>query len=143
MQEVIVLQGLPGSGKSTWARHWCERHPTYCRINKDSLRAMLHGGHFSTGNEALILRARDVLITQALLLGWSVIVDDTNLQSYHFQQIQALTAPHGALTKLVTFDVDVAECIRRDAGRPERERVGEVVIRQMAEIWERPTTVGR
>jgi predicted kinase len=135
MQEVIILRGLPGSGKSTWAERFIAGHPHYCRVNKDSLRAMFHGGEYSPANEALIVRARDALICQSLLLGWSVILDDTNLQEYHLQAVRTLAASFGVGVQVVTFDVAIEECIRRDAGRP--KPVGEVVIRQLAETWRR------
>lgn len=133
MPNVIILRGLPGSGKSTWAAQYLARHPRTARINRDTLREMLHGGAWSAGNESLIVRARDVLITQALMLGWSVVVDDTNLQDYHLVAIRTLASVFGAGVEIVTMDTPLEECIRRDALRP--QPVGEVVIRQMAERW--------
>lgn len=135
VQEVVILRGLPGSGKSTWAERHCAQHAGWCRVNKDSLRAMLHGGQYSTGNESLVTRARDVLICSALTLGWSVVVDDTNVQPHHEQSIRALAAVLGAAVSVITFDTPVEECIRRDALRT--HPVGEVVIRQMDEAWKR------
>lgn len=32
MAKLIILRGLPASGKSTWARSWCEDPPTRGRI---------------------------------------------------------------------------------------------------------------
>lgn len=133
MPEVIILQGLPGSGKSTWAERYVQEHPGYCRVNKDTLRAMLHGGRYTTGNESLVVRARDALICQSLIQGWSVIVDDTNLAPYHAQSIRTLASVFGAQVRVIAFDVSIEECIRRDALRP--CPVGEVVIRQLAETW--------
>lgn len=132
MPSVIILKGLPGSGKSTWARAYCADHPNTCRVNKDDLRAMLHGSAYTPGNESLVVRARDVLISQALQFGWTVVVDDTNLQPYHEQQIRTLASVFGAGVEVITFDTPIEECIRRDA---QRDRpVGEVVIRQMAAL---------
>lgn len=45
-KRVIILKGLPGSGKSTWAKEQLEKYPgRYKRICKDDLRAMLASGH--------------------------------------------------------------------------------------------------
>ncbi len=84
-------------------------------------------------NESLIVRMRDVLISQALQFGFSVVVDDTNLQEYHLTQIRTLASVYGAGVEVVTMDTPLDECIRRDAQRA--RPVGEVVIRQMAEHW--------
>ena len=41
MQKVILLKGLPASGKSTWAKAVVEQGKgQYKRINKDDLRAI-------------------------------------------------------------------------------------------------------
>ena len=46
MKKVILTRGLPGSGKSTWAKQMLDEKPGhYKRINKDDLRAMLDNGH--------------------------------------------------------------------------------------------------
>lgn len=131
MPEIIMLQGLPGSGKSTWAERYVLERPGWCRVNRDSIRAMLHGDQFSATNESLTIRARDALIASALTMGWSVVVDDTNLQPHNAQSIRALASVFGAGVRVLAFDTPIDECIRRDALRP--RPVGEVVIRQMAE----------
>ena len=60
MAKVLVLIGLPASGKSTWAHDFIERNPNWIRINKDDLRSMLHNGVWSKGNENKVLNIRDV-----------------------------------------------------------------------------------
>ncbi len=89
MKKVIILKGLPASGKSTWAKQRLAAEPgAYKRINKDELRAMLDDSHWSKGNERFVLRLRDHLIVAALEDGKHVIVDDTNLHPKHEQQIR-------------------------------------------------------
>jgi len=42
MLTVTILKGLPGSGKTTWAKEQIAKSPgNYKRINKDDLREML------------------------------------------------------------------------------------------------------
>jgi len=43
---LIITKGLPGSGKTTWATAYVLDHPagSEVRINRDSLRQMLHAG---------------------------------------------------------------------------------------------------
>ena len=126
---VIILKGLPGSGKSTWARDLIAREPErYKRVNKDELRAMLDGGRWSETSERFIVRARDLLINAALQAGRSVIVDDTNLDPAHEARIRDLVAGRADI-EIRFFDVDLEECIQRDSQRP--KPVGAAVIREM------------
>lgn len=37
--ELIILRGLPGSGKTTWAKAFAQDEPWYHRVNRDDLRA--------------------------------------------------------------------------------------------------------
>lgn len=129
MPEVLILQGLPGSGKTTLALETIQADPRWRRVNRDDLRAML-GVPYSPANEALVARARDTLIAQCLLLGYSVIVDDTNLQEHAVNQIKAVAVPFGADIRLCLMPTPIEECIRRDSLRP--RPVGEARIREMA-----------
>lgn len=130
--ELIMLRGLPGSGKTTWAHAYLVAHPTAVRVNRDELRAMLHGARpWSAADEAVTTRVRDALICQALLLGRTVISDDTNLEPYHLSTLTALAAPFGVTVRVVEMATPLEACIARDA---RRERpVGADMIRRMAD----------
>lgn len=133
MPTVILLKGLPASGKSTWAREQVRRFPgRYKRINKDDLRDMLDDGEWSEGNEKFIVKARNRLILAALEAGKDVIVDDTNLNPEHERAVRRLVEGR-AEVEVRTFDVSLEEAIRRDHARA--RSVGEQVIREMHERW--------
>lgn len=139
MKRVVILKGLQGAGKSTWAKEQLEKYPgTYKRISKDDLRLMLDNGKHSSGREDFILRARDFLILETLSNGQNVLVDDTNLNPIHEERIRELVtawnqekAAEGkrerAEVEVKFFDVPLEECIERDKTRP--NPVGEAVIR--------------
>lgn len=129
MKKVILTKGLPASGKSTWAKSMVKKNPgSYKRINKDDLREMLDCSHWSKGNEKFVLHMRDTMILAALEDGKHVIVDDTNFNPIHEKNIRELV--HSlAQVEVKKFDVDVDECILRDAKR--ENSVGEKVIRDM------------
>jgi len=136
MKKVIILQGLPGSGKSTWAKELLSRNPgVYKRINKDELRSMLDNSHWSGGNEKFVLSVRDYLIKEALKDGKSVIVDDTNFHEKHEIRIKQIVDEYKKETGQVVavstriFPIDLEEAIKRDLKRP--NSVGEKVIRDM------------
>lgn len=136
MLTITFCKGLPGSGKSTWAEQ--EVLKSNCgtvRVNKDSLRAMLHGGKYSKGNEAFVLDMRDEIIFAALCDGKHVIVDDTNFEPKHLDAVQEQAdrfraSGRGAVKVVVRFfDTPLEECIARDNKRA--NGVGEKVIRTM------------
>jgi len=127
MNKVLILRGLPASGKTTHAMELVKRG--YKRVNKDDLRAMIDGGRYSGKNEKLILEMRDMIIDLALIHGYDVVVDDTNFAQKHFDQIASIAEINGAELEVKVFDTPLKDCIRRDARR--KNKVGERVIREM------------
>jgi predicted kinase len=136
MKKVIMMRGLPGSGKSTYAKSLLAETPNaYKRINRDELRAMFDNSHWSKGNEKYVKQVRDMLIIKALEEGKHVIVDDTNLatanETHIRQMIEAFNKAKNdtVQVELVEFDTPLEECIARDAKRP--KPVGAKRIREM------------
>lgn len=127
---VIVMRGLPASGKSTWCKDQIDKNPgKYKRISKDDLRAMLDNSRWSKANEKFILKTRDALIFLALQEGYHVLVDDTNLHSKHIETIKELVKGLAVVEIKDFTHVSLEECIERDRKRP--NYVGEQVIRRM------------
>jgi len=129
-KKAIVLRGLPGSGKSTWAKQYLIDHPGSVRVCKDDLRAMLHNGYHSKRREKFVLQVRDAIIATALDAGHDVIVDDTNFAKYHLRRIEEIAGQHSAIVEVKEFDVPVEICVERD--RQRENQVGDKVIRDMA-----------
>lgn len=130
MKKVIITKGLPGSGKSTYAKDLIRKEPgKYKRVNKDDLRAMLDDSHFSRKNEELVLSIRNSIILDSLDNGFHVIVDDTNLNPIHENRIIKLVTGIAEVEIMDFTDVSVDTCIKRDLGRA--KSVGESVIRKM------------
>lgn len=136
MKKVIILKGLPASGKSTYAKKLIDENVgAYKRVNKDDIRAMLDNGKWSKDNEKFVLNVRDQLILLALDNGKHIIVDDTNLATKHEARIRQLVKGK-ARVEVVKFDVDLEECIKRDLKRV--NSVGEKIIRGMYEQFLKP-----
>lgn len=136
MKKVIIMRGLPGSGKSTFAKNLLAETPNmYKRINRDDLRAMFDNSTFTKGNEKFVKQVRDILIIKALEDGKHVIVDDTNLSDTNEKRIrqlvQAFNTAHtdNVAVEIHEMNTPLEECIARDAKRP--NPVGEQHIRKM------------
>jgi predicted kinase len=130
MKKVIILVGLPASGKSKFANELLLSEPgRWVRTNKDLLREMAHASYWSPGNEKLILQVRDAIILMALESGKNVIVDDTNF-GHHIDHIKELVKGQAVVEINDSFlQVPVEECIKRDLKR--LNSVGKDVIMRM------------
>jgi len=129
MPTLTVTRGLPGSGKTTWAK----AQPGLRRVNRDDLRRMLHGGRLGTSAAELeVTLAHRAAVESLLRAGRDVVCDDTNLRARVVRELAEVAARCGAAFVVRDFtDVDVDECVRRDTLRDGGERVGEEVIRGM------------
>lgn len=132
--KILMLKGLPGSGKSTWAKQLVEQDGTWVRVNKDTIREMVGG--YSPKKEKLILKLRDAAIETALESGKKVIVDDTNFHPKHEIQLRSIADVYAAVFETKVFDTPLAECIENDLKRV--NSVGEKVIKEMHEKYLRP-----
>ncbi len=130
MKKVVILQGLPASGKSTYAKELLLKEKgRWLRVNKDLLREMCHASHWTKSNEKFIIKLRNQIILMALEEGKHVIIDDTNF-STHIAQISQLVKGKAEVKVDNSFlDVPVEECIKRDLKRT--NSVGKDVILNM------------
>jgi predicted kinase len=137
MAKLTVTRGLPGSGKTTWAK---ERLSTdmlrAARINRDDLRHSLHGGLVGANwAERQVTLAQHAAVAELLRSRVDVICDDTNLRARVVRSFAELARDCGADFAVRDFtDVPLHVCIERDAGRDDSEQVGADVITGM---WQR------
>lgn len=137
MSKLLILQGLQGSGKTTFAKNFCEENKNYVRINRDDLRNM-RGVYWLPSQENLITKWQNFCIVSAIGDNYSVVLDDTNLNKarnkFRIEKIREQLKDLGYekesnfTVEYKFFDVSVEECIKRDAERIVG-KVGEKVIR--------------
>lgn len=134
MKIVILLRGLPASGKSSYARELLKKEPLkWKRVSRDDLRAMFDNSDFSAINEDFIRKIRDQLIVSSLRDGFNVIVDDTNLVPSTVKKLHKLVASVGDVKVIhMPFNTSVDECLKRNALREGVAKVPEKVIHSMA-----------
>ena len=133
MKKVILTKGLPGSGKSTWAKELLKSNPNaYKRINNDDLRKMFDNVQFSHDMENFIKKAVDSLVLLALEEGKHVILDNTHLSDKPVNRIKQLVKGKAEVIIEDKFlDVPLETCIKNDLKR--LESVGKDVIVKMYE----------
>lgn len=144
MSKLTILKGLPGSGKSTFAHNILAKTGNTVRVNRDDLRPMLHGdGKWTPTREKATAQAEEAIVVALLSRGTNVVLDNTHVlkdpMPKYVEIINDLNQfkPDGdkghTLEMLdLTNRVTIEECIRRDALRDGKARVGRGVIERMA-----------
>lgn len=125
--KLLMLKGLPASGKSTFARTLVDKG--WLRTNKDDLRTMMLNGRGGGKKEGHVITIRNAVIEHGLSKGLNVVVDDTNFNPIHEAALREMAKTHSAQFEVKFFDTPIEECIERDLKRA--NSVGEKVIRQM------------
>jgi Predicted kinase len=133
MIKVEMLVGIPGSGKSTYAKQVVAKDPSnWVRVNNDDLRAMMNGSVWSPDYEKMVTDARNYLIRDALKRGKNVIIDNLNLNRRHFDDVCKIAKSVNVDVQVYekTFYIDLEEAIERDSKREGKAKVGEEVIKK-------------
>ena len=120
MAELIATRGLPGSGKSTWAKSWvAEDRENRIRVNRDTLRLMVDDGVWvDKVTEKRIVMLRNAVIHESLRKGYSVVVDDTNLPVGVIKDLRRIAQKRGAGFRIEDFTgVSPEICMDRDSHR--------------------------
>lgn len=132
--KLLVLKGLPASGKSTYALTLVEQG--WVRSNKDDIqldeRLFPQGYNFKNkGHEKRVIRERNRIVSEALQNGNNVVVDDTNLNLVHIKDLAQIARQQSAIFEIDDsfLKVPLQECIDRD--RKREKSVGASVIRGM------------
>jgi tRNA uridine 5-carbamoylmethylation protein Kti12 len=132
----IILQGIPASGKSTWAREFLKTQDKteWVIVNRDSIRKM-RGDYWIPEQEIFISRVVEEIVDIAMQYGYNIISDDTNMNFailktwrdnvYHVNFSDFY--PNKYEIEYKFFHIDVEEAIRRDSLR--ETPVGEKVIK--------------
>jgi predicted kinase len=129
--KVIILVGISGSGKSTWAINYLRRNPDTVRINRDDMRMMLTNSPVCEPMiEDMITEIQNNAIIKALSYKQNVLIDNTNLKTRYIQNIIELVK-HKADVEFMIFSMPLEKCIERDSQRT--QKVGEIVIKKQYE----------
>lgn len=132
VKSLIVLSGLPGSGKSTWSQKYLQENPRTIWINRDHFRLMANGP-FGT-NEDFVKKLEQHAIYEAAKLGYNIIVDSVNFDQGRLQDaIQFMTENMDYSMVQIQMSTPLEVCIARDSNRI--KPVGEAVIREMYEKY--------
>jgi len=132
--EVIVMSGLPASGKTTWlAAH----HPALPVVSLDELRRVLDVDP-EDPQGAVVAAARDAARVH-LRAGRSFAWAATSLSRELRSNLIALCRSYRARVHVVYCETSAVELVRRNRERDDRDRVPAVAIERMLARWSVPT----
>ena len=135
MPELIVLCGLPGAGKSTYANRYVQEHPNTKIMSSDAIRKELYGDEMIQGDAGRVFRLMRTRTVEHLMNGFDVIYDATGMMRRYRAEIVDVV-PAGIQKKCVIVWADVEECVKRDSLRS--RKVGRAVIEQMVSSFQAP-----
>ena len=117
-KELIVMVGLPRSGKSTWVdtwtRNWRE-HKTYQIICADDIRLGL-GTQFDRRLENFVWGVHDSMVLASLERGLNVIIDGCNTTTVSIKKYQDMAGKYDYDFSITYVDTSLATCIERNVG---------------------------
>lgn len=122
--KLLILKGIPGSGKSFWARKFIKNNSKeWIIVNRDSIRFML-GNYWAPSREKLVDIIEEFMICNSLIKNYNVIVDATNLNPATIQKIENIAERYSKLNNQRTiivehkqFNTPFWKCVLRDIKR--------------------------
>jgi predicted kinase len=125
---LVVLAGLPASGKSTFSDGLVENG--FVRISLDEIRKEIYGDANEIGDWKVTRKRFTELYDAALAAKKNIVIDNTHFMRSHRQRVIDIAKVAGYVDiHVAVMDVTLEECLKRNANR---ERVvKEEVIRDM------------
>lgn len=131
--KIVVLVGLPGSGKSTWLER-----SGFTAISSDEVRRLLADDATDQTIHRRVFATMRLLVKQRLAIGReSTYVDATHLTCWERRPYIQLGQLNDCAVEALFFDLPIEICLERN--RLRERVVPEAAIREMARRLVRPS----
>lgn len=149
MLKVVLMIGLPGSGKSTIAETIIKNNENIIIISRDAIRTMLYSNYanykFTTTNESNIKAMAIACMETAFERGYNVIIDETNInkeiREYWMRMASVIGERKNFDVKFMGIWVDTPKdiCIARRIANPKETNADwSTIIENMVKSWNDP-----
>ncbi|MBV6625869.1 MAG: AAA family ATPase [Rivularia sp. (in: Bacteria)] len=132
--QVVMMSGLPGSGKDTWIQ---ENLPNYKVISLDALRQKM--GIKPSDNQGEVANAAKYLAKEYMRAGESFVWNATNLNKQLRGMLIRLFAAYQANIRIVYLETSWSNLLERNKTRT--DKVPEKVLYRMKNRLEVPTII--
>lgn len=133
--ELTILVGIPGSGKTTWANQMIQQYAGVVKVSRDDVRMMLRSHPYpGTEYEPLVSSIVDLSITSALKKGWDVILDNTHCTAATLREtIDKFGKEYKVRIQIIGSDLTLDEIKLRNAKR--QSPVADDILDRMYSGW--------
>ena len=114
MNTLIVIKGLPMSGKTTWARQWASEKQNRIRISWTDIINIL-GKEFRRERSSLAVDAALRLMLNAFRKNMDVVLDECNLYGPDWSVFVGKASQAHAKIVYKSFKTSPEECKKRNA----------------------------
>ena len=132
---LILLVGIPGSGKTTYAKNYIEQNANTIHLSSDTIRAELYGDESIQGDPSEVFSLMQKRAIEALNNGCNVIYDATNITRKDRASIINL-CPKFVMIECRIIWAPIETCIERDFTR--ERTVGKEIIDRMLKRFQAP-----
>lgn len=137
---VIIMVGLPASGKSTLAKELTVKishlYSKYTIIDTDEIRTNLNGANFDPSQEQAVIQKKLDLIQKQIANNHALIVDDMHYYVSMRHEIYNLVRNQQGLFAAIYCDTPLEICLQWNLLRP--NSIPEKVIRDVAKKFNVP-----
>ena len=112
---LLILKGLPCSGKTEWAERWVSASQRRVRVSWTDIMATL--GRWSRDRRLLAFETATHLMVQALKRGMDVVLDEENLDGTTFGLFMARAQMMKCRVEWHNMNQTAEQCKRRNAQR--------------------------
>ena len=139
MGTMICLAGMPGVGKTTWAKEFMRRHPDYLYFSPDAYYERINGDDTKRDHTFEIWMAMFRDIHTAEMNGDNILIDSDNL-TYAQRNQWIEWFPNFDNYFLLYMEEEFDVCMERISKR--RRTIPEIVMREKWYKWENPEEAG-
>ena len=133
---LIVMCGLPASGKSTYSQ-WLEESGVFKRVCPDLIRKAFYGDESIQGDGKQVFEYAYNDIRGYGRMGKNVVFDATNINAQRRKELVKEMRPHFDIIICKWFSTPFATCVARNEER--KRQVPFDVMKRMALYFQPPT----